>query len=155
MDELDAFWDQHFGVAASLFERRLLIQISTTIPPGDPLFVLTAMLTRQLYLALGGKEKAILEFGPAVTEMMKNLAGATETISSDLSAILNQIGRVRRNMDMLDARLIDQRRNLAQRVTERATAIVDGDLKTMLQWIVSLCLAFIAGVVAVTIWSHN
>jgi hypothetical protein len=111
------------------------------------------MLARQLYLSLDGKAKALLEFGPAMTRLMTELEGATLKISSDLSSILTQVAGVKRNMDMLDARLIDQRRSLAQRVTERAVAIVDGDLKTTLQWTVSLCLAFIAGVAAVSIWS--
>ena len=81
-------------------------------------------------------------------------AKCSDDEQSDLSAILNQIARVRRNMEMLDARLIDQRRSLAQRVKERAVAIVDGDLKITLQWTVSLCLAFIAGVAAASIASQ-
>lgn len=151
MDELDTFWIGHFGVTASLFERRLIAQISMTILPGDPLFVLTAMLARQLYLSLDGKAKALLEFGPAMTRLMTELEGATLKISSDLSAILTQVAEVKRNMVMLDAHLIHQNRSVAQRVIERALAMLDSELKTKLQWTVGLVLAFIFGVVTVAI----
>lgn len=153
MDELDEFWIGHFGVAASLFERRLIAQISKTILPGDPLFVLTAMLARQLYLSLDGKAKALLEFGPAITRLMTELEGATLKISSDLSSILTQAAEVKRNMVILDAHLIHQNRSVAQRVMERALVMLDSDLKTSLQWSVGLSFSFISGVVTVCIWT--
>jgi hypothetical protein len=153
MDELDIFWIGHFGVVASTFERRLIAQVMPTIAPGDPLFVIMVMLTRQIYLALGGEEKALLEFGPAVVKRMENLDSATLKISSDLQAILAQVGSLKRGIQMLDAHLIDKKLSKAQRVTERAMPIIDSEFKAMLQWTLGLCFAFIAGVAAVSIWA--
>jgi hypothetical protein len=155
MDELDIYWHGHFGVAASTFERRLLAQIMTVIPPGDPLFVVTAMLARQIYVVLGSNEKAILEFGPTVTKRMEDLKDATEKIAVDLDMILVRIALVNGNIEMLDARVTDRRRSLAQWLTERTIAIINDESKTTLQWTVSLCLAFIAGVAAVSVLSAH
>lgn len=153
MDELDTFWFKHFGVTASAFERRLLAQVLTAIDKGDPLFVVTAMLSRLIYTSLGDTEKALLQFGPVLTSYMAGLGSAISKISSDLVKIVHETKRLERSISMLDARVIDRKRSLKQRVTERAIIVVDSDLKTSLQWSVGLSLSFISGVAAVCIWA--
>lgn len=153
MDELDMFWVRYFHVTPSKIERELLFQIMETVGPEDPQFVLPALQIRQIYLALDDKAKGVLEFGPAITQRIQNMQSATSIISSDLLKILKQIARVKRNIVMLDAHLMHQNRSVAQRVMERAIAIVDSDSKTSLQWSVGLGLSFISGVAAVCIWT--
>ena len=153
MDELDLFWERHFGVAASMFERRMLAQVMIAIEPGDPLFVVTAMLTRLLYISLGETEKALLQFGPALSARMAGLETATEKISSDLAAILYATKKLERAVAMLDARVIDRQRTIRQRLEKRAKAIVSAEYRATLPWVFGVCLAFIAGVVAVVIWT--
>ena len=153
MDEIDHFWFRYFGVTASTFERTLLAQIMVTIAPEDPQFVIPAMQTRQIYLSLDGKARALLEFGPAISKRFENMQGAAMQISSDLSSILIQAAQVKQNIEMLDAHLIDRKRSLAQRVIERAITIDNDASKSNLQWIMGLCLAFISSVVLVAIWT--
>lgn len=153
MDELDTLWIGHFGVTASAFERRLLAQVLTAIDKGDPLFVVTAMLTRLIYTSLGDTEKALLQFGPVLTSYLVEMGSATSKISSDLVTIVHETKRLERSISMLDARVIDRKRSLKQRVTDRAIIIVDSDLKTSLQWSVGLSLSFISGVASVCIWT--
>lgn len=153
MDELDLFWERYFGVPASAFERRLLAQIMSTIEPGDPVFVVAAMLARQLYISIGEKEKAVLRFGPALSRQMENLEGTAGKISSDLAAILNDVRQLEQSLAMLNARLVDNERAIPQMVAKRAAAMVDADYRKILPWVFGLCLAFIAGVMAVTIFT--
>lgn len=153
MDELDLFWERHFGVPASGFERRLLAQVMMAIEPGDPVFVLAAMLTRQMYISLGENEKALLQFGPVWSKRMEDLEGVAERISTDLKAIMREVRQLERSCGMLNARLLDAARTIPQQMKERVTAMLDHDYRTTLFWVTGLSLAFIAGVVAVTIFT--
>lgn len=151
MDELDLFWERHFGVAASAFERQLLAQIITTIEPGDPLFVVAAMLARQNYITLGAEEKALLQFGPALSQRMLEMETSVRSIENQLATILAKVKQVERSLVMLDARVIDRERTIGSRVRKRAGKIVSAEYRATLPWVVGICLAFIAGVVAVAV----
>ena len=131
----------------------MLAQVMVAIEPGDPLFVVTAMLTRLLFISLGETEKALLQFGPALSARMAGLEAATETISSDLAAILNATKQLERTIAMLDARTIDRERSLRKRLEQRTQAIVSAEYRAILPWVFGICLAFIAGVVSVSIWT--
>lgn len=123
MDEFDIFWERHFGVVASMFERRLLAQVMTTIEPGDPLLVVTAMLIRQLYVSLGETEKA-LQFGPALSDRVAGLEASMGNITTTLAAILRETKRLERGFGMLNAHVIDRERSMRERLEKRAAAII-------------------------------
>lgn len=151
MDELDLFWERHFGVEASAFERQLLAQITKTIAPGDPLFVVTAMLARQNFITLGAEEKALLQFGPALSQRMLEMETSVRSIEIQLATILAKVKQVERSLVMLDARVIDRERTFGSRMKKRAEKIVSAEYRATLPLVVGICLAFIAGVVAVSV----
>lgn len=103
MDELDRFWNLHFGEPPSGFERALIWRFSVSLGVEDPVFALIVMLVRNLYETLGSDEKAILKNGPALGARMEALRSGLEHVSTKLSDLLNQLTK----LSVVSVRLIE------------------------------------------------
>lgn len=155
MDEIDTFWNELFGTACSKMERRMLAGIMQTITPGDPQFVMPAMLARSLFVTMSKAERGVLSFGPAMSAQLDNLNSGMKSLAVSMAALRKETDALRSTTIQFLAELNHHSSSVIPRLFKKTIARLDDDLRTQIIRAAAISLSFIAGVTMMVVFSSG
>lgn len=155
MDNYDQFWNELFGADCSKMERRMLASIMKVIQPGDPQFIMPALLTRLLYETLSEQERSVLSFGPAMSAHMNHFAAGMKALVQGMADLRKELHKLSSVTYRYSAALDQRADSFIQRLRKKATARMDDDLKIQIIRVAAITLSFIAGVTLMMAFSSR
>lgn len=155
MDKYDEFWNELFGTNCSKIERRMLAHIMKLITPGDPQFIMPALLARLLYETLSAEERSVLSFGPAMSAQMNHFSAGMKSLAEGMADLRKEMHRLSSVTYRYSAGLDQRANSFMQRLSKKAKTRMDDDLKTQINRVATITLSFIAGVTLMAIFSSR